>query len=120
MSPVLKFFSTNLTQVNPAELLPITDDVFCLLAYGVFTAVWIRCMHNFLPATRPPRPKWLITATALPIGLLAFVKSFSAILGRGYRLEDAPISLAAIAVVVIIAALYSSGGRAIRRPDGNV
>ena len=114
------FFSTNLTQVNPAELLPITDDVFCLLAYGVFTAVWIRCMHNFLPATRPPRPKWLITATALPTGLLACVKSFSAILGRGYRLEDAPISLAAIAVVVIIAALYSSGGRAIRRPDGNV
>ncbi|TSA45952.1 hypothetical protein D4R52_01455, partial [bacterium] len=98
-------------------------DVFCLFAYGAFTAIWLWCIHNFLPATRPPRPKWLITAIALPTGLLVFVKSFSAVLGRGYRLEDAPISLAAIAIVVIIAALaalYFPRGPAISRPADNV
>jgi len=120
---IVIFFSTNLTHVNPSELLPITDEVFHLLAYGVFTAVWIRCIHNFLSSIMASRPKWLITASVLPTGFLVFVKSFSAILGRGYRLEDAPMSLAAIAVVVIIAALaalYFPRGQTIRRPDGNI
>ncbi len=98
------FLLTNLTRANPAELLPVTNTVFHPFAYGFFTIVWIRNMYRFLPQ-KAPKPKWLIVALALPIGLLLSVKLFSVISGRYFGLRDVIISVAAIAAVVVTVSL---------------
>jgi len=59
------FALTNLTRANLAELLPITNAMFHLFAYGFFTMLWLQYIHLFLPM-KAPKPKWMIAALALP------------------------------------------------------
>jgi len=93
------FLFTNLARANLSELLPVTNAMFHLLAYGFFTMLWLRYVYHFLPL-KAPQIKWLTAALALPIALVVVVKSASAILGKGFELRDAIISIVGIAAVV--------------------
>jgi len=93
------FTLTNLTRANMADLLPITDAVFHLFAYGLFTVLWIQYIHLFL-LLKAPKPKWLIVALALPMGFLLIVKLFSIIFGRDFVVRDIILSVAGITAVV--------------------
>ena len=105
---IVIFVSANLTRANLADLLPITNTVFHPFAYGFFTMLWIRHIHHFL-SLKAPKPKWLMTALALPIGFLLAVKLFSVISGKNFAVQDAILSAAGIATVVgitYLAALF--------------
>ncbi len=70
--------------------------------------LWVRYVQPF-PSLRPPKPKWLITALAAPMGLLLTVKLFSVILGKDFAVPDIIISVAGIVVVaatIYLAALF--------------
>ena len=94
------FALTNLTRVNLADLMPVTNAAFHLFAYPFFTLLWIQNMHILFPL-KAHKPKWLIMASALPIGLLLVVILFSIISGRGGRLQDKIIAAVGIAAAVI-------------------
>lgn len=102
------FVSTNLTQANLADLLPVTNATFHLFTYAFFTMLWIRNMHLFI-SLKAPKPKWLITALALPAGFLLAVKLFSVISGKDFEVWDVIISavgIAAVVVIIYLAALF--------------
>ena len=94
------FGITNVTQANLADLLPVTNAVFHLLAYAILTVLWIQCIHLFL-AVKAPKIKWFILVLAGPTGFLTIVKLFSVISGKDFALWDIIISFGAIAAVVI-------------------
>ncbi len=94
------FGITNVTRANLADLLPVTNAVFHLIAYAVLTVLWIQCMHLFL-AAKAPKAKWFMLAIAGPTGFLIIVKLFSAIAGKDFALSEIIISFGAIAAVVI-------------------
>jgi len=94
------FALTNVTRVNLADLLPVTYRVFLLFSYGFFAELWIQNMRLFLPF-KAPKLKWLIVASALPIGFLVAVKLFSVISGREFRLQDVIVATAGILTAVI-------------------
>lgn len=93
------FAITNLTRVNLADLLPVTYVAFHLFAYGFFAVLWIQNM-NLFPPIKAPKLKWLIVASALPVGFLVAVKLFSIISGRDFRLWNFIIAVIGIAAVV--------------------
>lgn len=105
------FTLTNIARANPADLLPITNAIFHLLAYGFFTAIWMQYTHLFL-RTKPPQAKWLIVTSLPPIVFLFMVKLFSRILGRAAELPDVIFSVAGIVAVVATGYLFSI----LRRP----
>jgi len=92
------FILTNLTRVNPADLLPITSTVFYLSAYAFFTVLWIRYIQ-FWPKFEI-LGRWLATALAAPIGLLLAAKLGSIVLGRHFGMRQVIVSATAVAVVV--------------------
>jgi len=95
------FALTNLTRMSLADLLPPAANMaFYLFAYGFLAMLWIQNMHLFLPF-KAPKLKWLIAASALPMGFLVAVKLFSVISGRDFRLQDVIIAAAGIAAVVV-------------------
>jgi VanZ family protein len=94
------FALTNLTRVNPADLLPVTYTAFLLFSHGFLSILWIQNMHLFLPF-KAPKLKWLIVASALPLGFLVAVKLFSIVAGRDFRQKDVIIAAVGIAVVII-------------------
>jgi VanZ family protein len=98
------FGITNIARASLADLVPITNAMFHLFAYGVFTALWVRCTRLF-SSTRPPDVRWLISAVAVPTLFLLAVKLCSAILGRDFTAMDIVISVGAIAAVVVVAYL---------------
>jgi len=98
------FLLTNLTRVNLANLLPVTNALFYLFAYAIFTMLWIR--HIPPPPLNSTEAKWLITALALPIGLLFTTKLFSVLSGRNFSPWDIIIASAATAVVVTANLLF--------------
>jgi len=105
------FILTNLTRVNPADLLPVTSTVFYPSAYAFFTALWIRYIQ-FWPKFNPdlsPHSRWLVTALAAPIGLLLAAKLGSIVLGRHFGMQHIIVSTAAIAVVV--GTIFAAGVR---------
>jgi len=95
------FGITNITRANLAELVPVTNAMFHLFAYPIFSMLWICCMHLFL-SLKPPTLKWLVTAIAGPAVLLLIVKLFSVILGKGFGLREVIVSLVGIAAVITI------------------
>jgi len=97
------FGLTNITRVNLADLLPVTNAIFHLFAYSIFTMLWVQYVQISL-SLRPAKPKWLITALAAPIGLLLTVKLFSIILGKDFAVPDIIISVGGI--VVVVATIY--------------
>jgi len=98
---IVIFVSANLTQANLADLLPVANVMlmFHLFAYGFFTMLWIRNMHLFI-SLKAPKPKWLITALALPAGFLLAVQLFSVISSKDFEVWDVIISAVGIATVV--------------------
>jgi VanZ family protein len=100
------FTLTNLTRANPAELLPSANAMFHLFGYGIFTMLWILYMHLFL-LMDAPKPKWMITALALPICFLSIVKAFSIILGKDVAMQDVIVSTIGITTVVAAACLIA-------------
>jgi len=99
---IVIFVSANLTRANLADLLPPVANVpFHLFAYAFFTVLWIRHIHHFL-SLKAPKPKWLMTALALPTGFLLAVKLFSVISGKNLAAQDVIISAVGIAVVIVI------------------
>ncbi len=95
------FGITNIARANLAELVPVTNAIFHLFAYAIFTMLWICYMHLYL-SIKSPKSKWLMAALAGPIGLLLTVKLFSVILGKGFGLREVIISVVGIAAVITI------------------
>jgi VanZ family protein len=93
------FSLTNLTQVNPADLVPVMNAMFNLFGYGLFSILWIQCMRHCL-SIKPAQPKWLIISLAVPIVFLAAVGLFSAVAGNGFRWQDIVMGTVGIAGVV--------------------
>ena len=111
------FALTNLTRTSLADLLPPAANVaFYLFAYGFFAMLWIQNMHLFL-LLKAPKPKWLIPASAVPIGFLLAVKLFSIISGRGFRLHD--VIIAAVGIAAVVVTIYLFGLFRCRRPQAS-
>jgi len=101
VTAIFIFGITNVTRANLAELIPVTNAMFHLFAYSVFSMLWICYIRLFL-SIKPPKLKWLITALAGPTLLLLTVKLFSVILGKGFGLREAIVSVAGIAATITI------------------
>lgn len=101
---IVTFGITNITRANLADLLPITNTMINLIAYSIFTVLWLQNM-NLLLSRRVWKLKCLIPAFALPTGFLIIVKIFSIISGRNFSIQDIIISLAAITSVISAACL---------------
>jgi VanZ family protein len=97
------FTLTNFTRANLADLVPITNAMFHLFAYGFFTMLWLQYIHLFLPM-KAPKPKWMIAALALPIGFLLTVKLFSIIFGKDFVVQDVIVS--AVGIIIVVATIY--------------
>jgi hypothetical protein len=97
------FTLTNFTRANLADLVPITNAMFHLFAYGFFTMLWLQYIHLFLPM-KAPKPKWMIAALALPIGFLLTVKLFSVIFGKDFVVQDVIIST--VGIITVVATIY--------------
>lgn len=110
VAAVAIFVSANVARANLAELLPAANVAFHLVAYAVFTAIWLRCIHLFMPTIAPQksRPIWLLTALAAPLALLATTKAFSTILGREWAALDAVISAGSSLTVVVVYLLLAA------------
>jgi VanZ family protein len=105
------FVLTNFIQANTVVPPPAINAAFHLFAYGFFTMLWIRYIYLFLPM-KAPKPKWMITALALPIGFLLTVKLFSVIFGKDFGVQDVIISVAGITAVIAtihLTALFRRG-----------
>ena len=98
------FGLTNLTRVNLAGLLPVTNTAFHFFAYAFFTMLWIQNISR-LPALKASELKWLIVTSAVPAGLLFSAKAFSILSGRYFAVRDVIVSVAAIAAVVVTVSL---------------
>ncbi len=94
----------NIARANLADLLPGANAAFHLITYAVLTALWLRCVHLFMPTidARRNRAKWLLTAPAAPTALLLMTKGFSIIFAREWALADIAFSAGAIALVVAV------------------
>ena len=97
------FTLTNFTRANLADLVPITNAMFHLFAYGFFTMLWLQYIHLFLPM-KAPKPKWMIAALVLPIGFLLTVKLFSVIFGKDFVVQDVIIST--VGIITVVATIY--------------
>jgi len=100
------FILTDLSQANSSDFLPVTITVFFLLAYALFSLLWIRCMYHLLHL-KAPRPKWLAAALVVPMFFLLSVESFSTITGSGFKLSRSVISAIGITVVVFVVYLVA-------------
>jgi len=58
------FGITNITRANLAELVPVTNAIFYLFAYAIFSMLWICYMHLFL-SLKPPKSKRLFIAAGI-------------------------------------------------------
>lgn len=94
------FVLTNFIRANIAELPPVINTVFYLFAYCFFTILWIQYIHHFLPI-KATQSKWLIGASAMPMGFLLSVELFSAVAYGGFRLSYVIIPAVGITAVVI-------------------
>ena len=97
------FGITNVSCTNLATVLPVTNAMLHLFGYAIFTLLWLQFIHLHL-SLKPPKPRWLITALALPLTFLLAVKLSSAILGRGFKPTDVILAVGGIAAAV--AAIY--------------
>jgi VanZ family protein len=102
------FALTNLTRVNLADLMPVTYTMFLMFSHGFLAVLWIQNIHLFLPF-KAPKLKWLMAASALPMGFLVVIKLFSAVVGRDFRRRDmiiAAVSIAAVVITTYLIALF--------------
>jgi VanZ family protein len=126
------FVLTNVTRVDMADLLPVTNGVLHVFAYAFFTVLWIRYVHlrtnysprcvatgelshnpgrGYFPCAKVMGAKWLIVMLASPVGLLLATKLGSLVLGRDFTSSEMIISMIVIGAVVAVAGV----GALIRR-----
>jgi VanZ family protein len=110
------FTLTNFTRANLADLVPITNAMFHLFAYGFFTMLWLQYIHLFLPM-KAPKPKWMIAALALPVCFLLTVKLFSVIFGKDFGGQDVIVAVAGITAVVATIYLIALFRRGLTQND---
>lgn len=92
------FLLTNLAKANVSKLIPVTDAVFHLLAYGFLTLLWI---WNLTDVRWVKRSAVRGVAAGLlgPWIFLGAVKSFSLLTGREFAGRTVIIGAAAVAVM---------------------
>jgi VanZ family protein len=95
------FSLTNLARANLADLLPITNTMFHVVAYAFFTLVWLQNLHLYVQP-KVSKPTQIVLALLLPFGLLLAVKLLSAVLSKDFVILDVIVSAAAIAAVIIV------------------
>ena len=100
------FAMTNLSRTSLADLLPAANVAFHLFAYAFFAMLWIQNINLHL-SIKVTKRKWLIVASALPMGFLFAIISFSIISRRAFRLQDAII--AAVGILAVVITIYSIG-----------
>jgi VanZ family protein len=101
------FGLTSVARANVADLLPVTSAVFYLLAYAVFTLLWIQSLEHYWPRLRSRRMtvQWVMLALAVPAVLLVTVKVACVVLGRTFIVRDMLMSAGGIGAVVALALL---------------
>jgi hypothetical protein len=104
---IIIYALTILARTSLSDLLtPAANLAFFLFAYGFFTMLWIQNINLFLPS-KVPKIKWLIVASALPIGFLVAVKLLSVVSDRDFRLQD--VIIAAVGIVAVVVTIYLIG-----------
>jgi len=99
------FAMTNFLRAHPmVEKLRI-DLLLCACAYVLFTLLWLRFIHNFLPV-KAPQGKWLFGAIALPIGLIGAFELFCIIAGYRFSVVWQISAVAAILAAVVPFYIY--------------
>lgn len=101
VTAILIFAATNLSRINLALLLPVLYATVHLFAYAFFALVWVQYLKRRRPLPTSENPKWLFTASILPLALLAAVKIFSAFLGRTFATPDITAAAAGITAVTV-------------------
>jgi hypothetical protein len=105
MSVITIFGLTNLAKTDLSKLMPISDALFHILAYGGFTLVWAKFMNLYLPL-RSAGVR-LILAWGVPICFLLVVKAGSLLLGRHFASSDLLFSF--LAIIAVVTAAYLTG-----------
>ena len=104
------FGLTNLAKADLSKLVPITDAVFHILAYGGFTFAWAQFMNLYLPLkTTITR---LLLTVGVPVSLLLVVKTGSILMGKHFALTD--LLFAALTIIVVAAITVVARLRGIR------
>jgi len=101
LAGTLTFSLTNLTKVNVAELFPVTDILFYLLSYSVFTLLWIRYISQRF-SDNSGLLKRAVSVLAVPAVFLLFMKLLSEILHKDFTTGEILFSASGIAVVFVI------------------
>jgi len=103
------FGITNVARVNVANFFPVASALFYLLAYAVFTLLWLQTLKPYASrlGSRRLSARWLVLALAAPVTLLLTVKLASVVLGRTFIVRDMLISLVGIGGVVASVCLTS-------------
>ncbi|MGA2173009.1 MAG: VanZ family protein [Sedimentisphaerales bacterium] len=99
------FGLTNLEKANLSQLVPITDAVFHIFAYGGFTLVWVWSINLYL--LRKTAGIRLLSVISVPIGLLLVVKAGSLLLGRHFAMTD--LLFAVLGIIIVALAAYLTG-----------
>jgi hypothetical protein len=115
VSAITIFGFTNLAKADLSKLVPISDAIFHILAYGGFTLVWIKFMNLYLPLRNTPVR--FILAVSVPACFMLVVKAGSMLLGRHFAPSDLLFSFLAIITVVIVSHL-TGFLRPCQRPEG--
>jgi len=94
----------NIARTDLADSIPAANLLFHMVSYSALTAMWIQCMRMFIPAISPrrSRAKWLLTASAASVVLLAITKLFSMIFNKDWSIENVVFAAAATAIVTSV------------------
>ncbi|MBN1796614.1 MAG: VanZ family protein [Sedimentisphaerales bacterium] len=96
---------TNFYRIKGGYILFISSPIFFFCAYSVFTMIWLRYIHNFLPV-RPPQGKWWFGALALPLVLLLALELFCIFAGHSLNGISTITSVVAVGIVVLTSFCY--------------
>jgi len=115
VSAITVFGFTNLAKADLSKLMPFSNAVFHILAYGGFTLVWAKFMNLYLSFRNTPVR--FILAISVPACFLLVVKAGSMLLGRHFASSDLLFSFLAIIAVATVS--YLTGFlRSCQRPEG--
>jgi VanZ family protein len=106
VSTAIILIGANIAEANLSDVMPSVNAAFHLISYVLLTSVWIQCIRLFIPAINPRSTgaKWLVTALAVPAGMLITAKLLSLVSGRELVLMNMCIS--AVASVVVVTTFY--------------
>lgn len=99
---IVIFGLTNIARANLTELLPVMYPVFHVIAYGLFTILWIKVLR-VQGFTQSPGGGWLIITTSVPMAFMLAVKLVSSFLGSAIEPRQIFISAGSIVLVATVA-----------------